>query len=133
MELMYRQNGDLTKLLKSAWEKRCPRVPPVQSLFGQCPNREENILNVASLILPILLNTDLLPLSFRMFGKYLRIGDSLPIVETGSPKNRQKTHRQTEQIFCFVHQKRGVIKLHVETQTRKTCKLSQSLKHRINT
>ena len=39
--LMYRQNGDLANLLKSAG-KKCPRVPVwvrgVQSLFGQCPN-----------------------------------------------------------------------------------------------
>ena len=41
---MYRQNGDLANLLKSAQKKSAPECPfewggGVQSLFGQCPNR----------------------------------------------------------------------------------------------
>ena len=43
--LMYRQNSDLTNLLKSAQEKSTPECPfecgggGVESLFGQCPYR----------------------------------------------------------------------------------------------
>ena len=52
--LMYRQNGDLANLLKSAREKSAPECPfecggGVQSLFGQCPNRVRANLTGASL------------------------------------------------------------------------------------
>ena len=52
--LMYRQNGDLANLLKSA-QKKVPQSVQmsagrgVQSLFGQCPNRGDIIFNGASL------------------------------------------------------------------------------------
>ena len=52
--LMYRQNGDLANLLKSAWKKSAPGCPfecggGVQSLFGQCPNRGDAKFSGASL------------------------------------------------------------------------------------
>ena len=36
--LMYRKNGDLANLLKSARKKSAPECP-FESLFGQCPSR----------------------------------------------------------------------------------------------
>ena len=52
--LMYHQNGDLANLLKSARKKSAPECPfecggGGQSLFGQCPNRGDIILNGAPL------------------------------------------------------------------------------------
>ena len=52
--LMYRQNGDLANLLKSARKKvpqsaRLSAGEGVQLLFGQCPNRGDANRNGASL------------------------------------------------------------------------------------
>ena len=52
--LMYRQNGDLANLLKSARKKSAPECPNEcgeggQILFGQCPNRGDMNLKGASL------------------------------------------------------------------------------------
>ena len=54
MALIYPQNGDLTKSLKSARKKSAPECPfegggGVQSLFGQCLNRGGAIFKGASL------------------------------------------------------------------------------------
>ena len=52
--LMYRQNGDLANLLKSARKKSAPECPfecggGVQKLKGQCPNARDMNLSGASL------------------------------------------------------------------------------------
>ena len=57
MALVYPQNGDLTKSLKSARKKvpqsaRLRAEGGVQSLFGQCPNRGDAYFKGASLTLP---------------------------------------------------------------------------------
>ena len=55
MALIYPQNGDLTKLLKSARKKvpqsaRLSAGGEVQKLKGQCPNAQDMNLSGASLI-----------------------------------------------------------------------------------
>ena len=63
MALTYPQNGDLTKLLKSAQKKvpqsaRLSAGGGMQSLFGQCPNRGDANFNGASLSVMIFRQTE---------------------------------------------------------------------------